>query len=525
MLKLLKLIDIKTYLISIVHLIIFLVRLRYYKWMVTIITNFKEEKIDEFYSDMLKFIFIISCLTLLFTATLILIKRNINIAVRNVYCEISKNLIDCDVTSYEEGDKSVLMTYVDTQQIYESSLGKLLLKIPKTLIYLGYYLYTVYSFSFKMVFVLLSISAINIYATSNFAKLEEKYYELLFSHSSKMRNEQIDRLNNLKHVKMCFTQEKEKNIIENDYEISKTNKNREELLSNGIFAFNDILSDIISYCVVVIGIKYYLMESMTIMELLYLSSHSSNFIIYITSLKDYYYYFYKHQTITEKINNIKNIPVENLNPQIDENMSNKIKNICKLEIVTNNNCKVIADEGKICTITGKNGIGKTTMIYNLLNFNHIDSWNFKINDNELSRKDGILLRNNISFVFQEPKLFDSTVIDNITYGCKDISYQQIIDKSESMNILDWVLDNMDRKIGHNGETLSGGEKKKIQLLHSLLQNRKIYIFDEPTNNLDTDSVNCYINQLAELKKQNKIVIAISHDQRIINLSDNVFTIK
>ena len=81
--------------------------------------------------------------------------------------------------------------------------------------------------------------------------------------------------------------------------------------------------------------------------------------------------------------------------------------------------------------------------------------------------------------------------------------------------------NMEARTGENGVMLSGGEKKKIQIINALLMDRPITIFDEPTNNLDVDTVDWYMNVLKYLIRQNKLVIIISHDKRLINKNSEI----
>ena len=68
--------------------------------------------------------------------------------------------------------------------------------------------------------------------------------------------------------------------------------------------------------------------------------------------------------------------------------------------------------------------------------------------------------------------------------------------------------------------MSGGEKKRISVARGLLRESKIYIFDEPTNDLDNKNAQNVIKQINKLKK-NAIVIVVSHDERVMKKADQL----
>ena len=72
-------------------------------------------------------------------------------------------------------------------------------------------------------------------------------------------------------------------------------------------------------------------------------------------------------------------------------------------------------------------------------------------------------------------------------------------------------------------TLSGGEKRRLQLLSVLITNPNILFLDEPTNDLDAENVNVFISKIEKIK-ENAVVIIISHDKRIVGIADKVIRI-
>lgn len=80
-------------------------------------------------------------------------------------------------------------------------------------------------------------------------------------------------------------------------------------------------------------------------------------------------------------------------------------------------------------------------------------------------------------------------------------------------LLDWNLGNIDNSV-------SGGEKKKLDILRTMLKKCDVMIFDEPTASLDSYSKNIFYNLLKKVAKDN-IIIVISHDNDIIHNFDNI----
>ena len=89
-----------------------------------------------------------------------------------------------------------------------------------------------------------------------------------------------------------------------------------------------------------------------------------------------------------------------------------------------------------------------------------------------------------------------------------------------MGVSDIIASNVDKVEGLE-RTLSGGEKKRINLARAFIKPADLYILDEPTNELDKKNVDIVLKILKQLKKR-AIVVVISHDARVIEISDKVF---
>lgn len=179
--------------------------------------------------------------------------------------------------------------------------------------------------------------------------------------------------------------------------------------------------------------------------------------------------------------------------------------------------RVSFKKGVINCIVGTSGTGKTTLLNSLLGLKEYESGDIIVNNGY--RMQNLFFENErVSLSFQGEVLFDRSLTDNICYPDT-----QINDRTKSyINLFDMqTIMSRDRSgIEQIKNSLSGGEKKRISLIRCLSKNAEVYILDEPTNELDEANVQKVMQTLRDLKN-NAIVIVISHDKRIKDISENV----
>ena len=179
---------------------------------------------------------------------------------------------------------------------------------------------------------------------------------------------------------------------------------------------------------------------------------------------------------------------------------------------------------KINLLLGPNGSGKSTIIKLLLRLYEINEDNGSIyyygkNIKSISLQE---LRENITFVSQDPSIFNDTVWNNIIYGNENMTENKIMEICDILDSAEWINEVKNKKAGFRGKNLSGGEKKKIQLINSICRDTDVIIFDEPSNALDSNAIRWFIEFVNKLKnKYNKTVIIITHDLRLTTISDNI----
>lgn len=147
-----------------------------------------------------------------------------------------------------------------------------------------------------------------------------------------------------------------------------------------------------------------------------------------------------------------------------------------------------AQAGSKIAIVGPTGSGKTTLVNLLMRFYDVDSGEILldgVNIENIKRSD---LRENISMVLQDTWLFQGSVLENISYGTKGASREDIIKAAKSAYAHDFISklpQGYDTILEENGSNISEGQKQLITIARALLKNPRILILDEATSSIDT----------------------------------------
>lgn len=177
-------------------------------------------------------------------------------------------------------------------------------------------------------------------------------------------------------------------------------------------------------------------------------------------------------------------------------------------------------KGQINCIAGESGGGKTSLINAILGLKEYSEGTILIND-EIKVESLFYYSDKIALAVQSEKFFDRSIEENIVYPNNEIDEKALsfIKKFEIEYLLNKTQDvNKDFK-----SKLSGGEKKRINIIRCISKDADVYILDEPTNELDKNNVKRVIKELKKLKKHS-IVIVISHDKNILDISENIILV-
>lgn len=168
-------------------------------------------------------------------------------------------------------------------------------------------------------------------------------------------------------------------------------------------------------------------------------------------------------------------------------------------------------EGNKVLIMGKSGCGKSTLFKLLFRIINPNNGKICINNINILDYDLDVLRNNITYVSQDEKLFNGTIKENITLnGNISIKYlNEVIKLCQVDDILDKRKMRLDSYIIEEGNNFSGGEKARIILARALLRKTKIILLDEIFSEIEKNDANAIINNINDFYK-NKTIIIISH---------------
>ena len=176
-------------------------------------------------------------------------------------------------------------------------------------------------------------------------------------------------------------------------------------------------------------------------------------------------------------------------------------------------------------LVGYSGSGKSTLINLLMRFFDIKEGNggIEIDGQDIRDVSQESLRQNISYIPQDPILFHRTIRENIAYGKPNATEEEIIEASKKACCYDFINElesKYDTLVGERGVKLSGGQRQRIAIARAILKNSPILILDEATSALDSiteKEIQIALKNLME----NKTVIAVAHRLSTLDNMDRI----
>ena len=183
-------------------------------------------------------------------------------------------------------------------------------------------------------------------------------------------------------------------------------------------------------------------------------------------------------------------------------------------------------EGKTVALVGASGSGKTTIARLIPRFWDVRHGSVTIGGIDVRDMHKDELMRNVSFVFQNTRLFKTSLIENLRYGNPDATTEQInraINLSQSREIIDRLPQGLDTVIGAEGTYLSGGEQQRIVLARAILKDAPIVVLDEATAFADPENEQLIRKALAHLT-QGKTVLMIAHRLTTVQDADSIVVV-
>ena len=228
----------------------------------------------------------------------------------------------------------------------------------------------------------------------------------------------------------------------------------------------------------------------------------------------------EHPTITD---NPDAIELKKINHEIEF----KNVNFAYDTIPVLNDINLTVQKGQIVAIVGESGAGKSTLLDLVPRFYDTSNGSIKIDgtDIRLIKRDSLL--DQIAIVSQQTFLFNRSFKENILYGRRDASTEEIQDAAKASNVHNFIINlpnGYDTVVGEQGVKLSGGQKQRVTIARAILKNAPILILDEATSSLDSESEKLVQEALDNLMKD-KTTFVIAHRLSTIRHADRIIVLK
>ena len=182
--------------------------------------------------------------------------------------------------------------------------------------------------------------------------------------------------------------------------------------------------------------------------------------------------------------------------------------------------------GKTIALVGASGSGKTTIARLVPRFWDVAEGQVCIGGINIKEIGSKQLMKHISFVFQNTKLFKTSLLDNIRYGKPDAKMsdvERVVDLAQCREIIDKLPDGLNTRIGTEGTYLSGGEQQRIALARAILKDSPIVVLDEATAFTDPENEHLIQKAIRTLTK-GKTVLMIAHRLTSVENVDEILVI-
>jgi len=186
-----------------------------------------------------------------------------------------------------------------------------------------------------------------------------------------------------------------------------------------------------------------------------------------------------------------------------------------------------AQPGRIIAILGPTGSGKSTILHLLPRFYDVVSGRVTIDGKDVRDVTLASLRHNIGIVLQDVFLFNATLRENIAYGARDATEEQIIAAAKIARLHDFICtlpDGYNSWVGERGVTLSGGQKQRLAIARTLLLNPRILVLDDSTSSVDMET-EYLIQQALDAVMRGRTTFVVASRLRTIKNADQILVLE
>jgi len=183
--------------------------------------------------------------------------------------------------------------------------------------------------------------------------------------------------------------------------------------------------------------------------------------------------------------------------------------------------------GEKVALVGPSGAGKSTITKLLFRFYDVERGQIIIGNQRISKVTQESLRENLALVPQEPILFHRTIMENIRYGRRGATDDEVMEAARRAHAHEFIKslpEGYETLVGERGVKLSGGERQRVAIARAILKDAPILVLDEATSSLDSESESLIQEALEELM-EGKTTIVIAHRLSTIMKMDRILVIE
>lgn len=182
--------------------------------------------------------------------------------------------------------------------------------------------------------------------------------------------------------------------------------------------------------------------------------------------------------------------------------------------------------GQTIALVGETGSGKSTIVNLICRFYEPTEGQILIDGVDYRQRSQLWLQSNLGYVLQSPHLFSGTVADNIRYGRPEATDEEVRRAARMVGAESFILkmqDGFDAKVGEGGNRLSTGQKQLISFARAILCNPAIFVLDEATSSVDTETEQLIQNAIQTVLSGRTSFI-IAHRLSTIRSADRILVI-
>lgn len=194
-----------------------------------------------------------------------------------------------------------------------------------------------------------------------------------------------------------------------------------------------------------------------------------------------------------------------------------------------NDTSITVNPGELTILKGRSGSGKTTLMNLMSGLDRPDSGEIYLNDEEITGLSDVhrdeLRRKDIGIVFQSVALISMmSAYENVEFNLRISGYKPTLRKERAEECLHFV--GLGKRMKHRPAEMSGGEQQRVAIARALASKPKIIFADEPTGELDTHTGLQVMKLFKQLvSEENTAVLMTTHDPKMMELADKVYTIE